>query len=156
MRARVALPALVLLTVLALAPREAVALPPGLVTKSSPYDVAQTLDRLADLLKKNGFNIETRIDLRAIAKLGGETIAPAQLLVVSNPTFDAGFMKSQRAVGLELPLRILAYEDTGGHVRLTYLDPDQLAQNYNINNQPVAVQHMAQLLDQLTDEAIKP
>jgi len=156
MRARVALLALVLPAMLALAPPRAAALPPGLVTKSSPYDVTQTLDRLAELLKKNGFNLEARIDLRTIAKAGGETIAPAQLLVVSNPPFDAGLLKGQRAIGIELPLRILAYEDTSGHVTLTYLDPDRLAQNYNVTSQPVAVQHMAQLLDQLTDEAIKP
>jgi uncharacterized protein (DUF302 family) len=156
MRARMALPALVMTAVLALAPPGALALPPGLVTKSSPYDVTQTLDRLAELLKKNGFNIAARIDLRAIAKVGGETIAPAQVLIVSNPPFDAGLLKGQRAIGIELPLRILAYEDTSGHVTLTYLDPDRLAQNYNVTSQPVAVQHMVQLLDQLTDEAIKP
>ena len=156
MRARTALLALVMAAVLSLAPPRAYALPPGLVTKSSPYDVTQTLDRLEDLLKKNGFTIVSRTDLRAIAKAGGETIAAAQVLTVSNPPFDAGLLKGQRAIGLELPLRILAYEDTSGHVRLIYADPDLLAQNYNVTSQPVAVQHMVQLLDQLTDEAIKP
>src|SRR5208282_5990378 len=156
MRARTALLALLMVAVLSLAPPGAHALPPGLVTKSSPYDVTQTLDRLEDLLKKNGFTIVSRTDLRAIAKAGGETIAAAQVLTVSNPPFDAGLLTGQRAIGLELPLRILAYEDTSGHVRLIYADPDLLAQNYNVTSQPVAVQHMVQLLDQLTDEAIKP
>ncbi|MFI4986990.1 MAG: DUF302 domain-containing protein [Alphaproteobacteria bacterium] len=156
MRTRIALLVLLAVAVLSLAPRGAAALPPGLVTKRSPYDVTQTLDRLEELLKKNGFTIVARIDQRAIAKSGGETIAAAQLLIISNPPFDAGLLKSERASGLELPLRVLVYEDTSGHVTLTYHDPERLAQSYNITSQPVAVQHIVQLLDQLTDEAVRP
>ena len=153
---RIFLPALLLIAALTWAPQRGLALPPGLVTKHSPYDVTQTLDRLEDLLKKNGMGVVARIDLRAIAKTGGETIAPAQVLIVSNPAYDAGMLKTQRATGLEVPLRILAYQDTGGHVILTYTDPDRLAQSYDVTSQPVAVQQLMQLLDQLTDEAVKP
>lgn len=156
MPARPALLALVAAVFLLFAAGDARALPPGLVTKRSPYDVTQTLDRLEELFKKNGFKIVARIDQRAIAKEGGETVAAVQLLLVSQPSFDAGMLKSQRAAGLELPLHILVYEDTGGHVTLTYPDPERLAERYTITSQPVAVQHMAQLLDQLTDQAIKP
>jgi uncharacterized protein (DUF302 family) len=74
----------------------------------------------------------------------------------SCPDFDAAMLKSEHRVGLELPLRALAWEDTNGAVYLTYPGPDRLAQRYNITNQPVAVQHMTELLDQATDEAVKP
>lgn len=156
MRAGAALLTILIIAVLASAPRESEALPPGLVTKRSPYDVAQTLDRLADLLKKNGFTVVARIDQRTIAKQGGENVAAAQALIISKPEFDAPLLKSERSVGLELPLRLLCWEDVNGHVNLTYPDPNRLAQRYNITNQPVAVEHMAQLLDQLTNEAVKP
>jgi D-alanyl-D-alanine carboxypeptidase len=156
MRARVALLTTLILAVLAVAPQVAHALPPGLVTKRSPYDVTQTLDRLEDLLKKNGFTIVARIDLRPIAKEGGETIGAAQSLIASFPEFDGRLLKSERAMGLDLPIRILASEDTSGRVTLIYPAPDRLAQRYNVTNQPVAVQKMVQLLDQLTDQALKP
>lgn len=141
---------------LASAPRESEALPPGLVTKRSTYDVTQTLDRLENLLKKNGFSIVARIDQRAIAKRGGETVAAAEALIVSNPDLDAPLLKSERTVGLELPLRLLCWEDASGRVNLTYPDPNRIARSFNITNQPVAVQRMAQLLDQLTDAAVSP
>ena len=141
---------------LSLSSRVGEALPPGLVTKRSPYDVTQTLDRLEDLLKKNGFTIVSRVDNRAIAKKGGETVGAAETLSISKPDFDAGLLKSERTIALDLPLRILAWEDASGRVSLAYPDLDRLTQHYNITNQPVAVQHMAQLLDQLTDEAVKP
>ncbi|HEY6334463.1 MAG TPA: DUF302 domain-containing protein [Alphaproteobacteria bacterium] len=153
---RAFLHALLIVAVLTLAARGAEALPPGLVTKRSPYDVTQTLDRLEDLLKKNGFTIEARVDDRAIAKKGGETIGAAETMSVSKPDFDAGLLKSERTIALDLPLRIVAWEDTSGRVSLAYPDLDRLVQRYNITNQPVAVEHLAQLLDQLTDEAVKP
>lgn len=156
MRARAALLAVLVLAVLVLAPWRASALPPGLVTKRSTYDVTQTLDRLEALLKQNGFTIVARVDQRAIARQGGETVAAAQLLIASNAEFDARLMKSERAIALELPLKFLVWEDANGHVSLSYPDPERLAQRYSITNQPVAVQHMTQLLDQLTDQAMKP
>ncbi|HYB09238.1 MAG TPA: DUF302 domain-containing protein [Alphaproteobacteria bacterium] len=156
MTTRPFLHALLIVAVLTLAARVAGALPPGLVTKRSPYDVTQTLDRLEDLLKKNGFTIEARVDDRAIAKKGGETIGAAETLSISKADFDAGLLKSERTIALDLPLRIVAWEDASGRVSLAYPDLDRLVQRYNITNQPVAVEHLAQLLDQLTDEAVKP
>lgn len=156
MRGRLAFSIVVLFAALVLAPGAGRAVPAGLVTKRSPYDVVQTLDRLEDILKKNGFEIITRIDDRAIARKGGETIAAAQALIVSKPDFDGPLLKSERSIALDLPMRIIAWEDTSGRVALTYPAPDRLAQRYNITNQPVAVEHMLDLLDKLTDEALKP
>jgi uncharacterized protein (DUF302 family) len=156
MRAPALLLVLTALALLASAPRPANAMPSGMVNKRSPYDVTQTLDRLQDLLQKNGFTVVTRIDDRALAKQGGEIVPPVQALIVSKPDFDAPLLKSERSIGLDLPLRILCWEDSDGHVNLTYPAPDLLAQRYNITNTPVAVAHMLQLLDQLTDQAVKP
>jgi uncharacterized protein (DUF302 family) len=153
---RAILLALLIVAAIPVAPRGGSALPPGLVTKRSPYDVTQTLDRLEELLKKNGFTIVARIDNRAIAKKGGETVGAAETLSVSKPDFDAGLLKSERTIALDLPLRIVAWEDSSGRVSLAYPDLERLVQRYNVTNQPVAVQHLAQLLDQLTDEAVKP
>jgi uncharacterized protein (DUF302 family) len=156
MRARVVFCCLFVAVVLALGTSGAHALPSGIIAKRSPYDVTQTLDRLEDLLKKNGFTVISRLDLRAIAKQGGETIAAAQLLIVSSAEFEARLLKSERTIGLELPIKLLVWEDASGHVTIGYTDPERLVQRYNVGNQPVAVQHMVQLLDQLTDDAVKP
>ena len=156
MRAPPAVLGLLMLAVLLGAPRAAVAVPAGLVTKKSTFDVTQTLDRLEDLLKKNGFNIVARIDQRAVATKGGEHIPAAELLIFSLPAFDAALLKSDRFVGLDLPMRALAWEDPSGRVNLSYPDPDRLAQRFSITNQPVAVQHMVDLLDKLTDQAVQP
>jgi uncharacterized protein (DUF302 family) len=155
MRAPLA-PAVLISLALLLAAGAAMALPPGLVTKKSPYDVTQTLDRLEEALKSKGCAVAARLDERAIARKGGEHVPATELLIFSCADFDAAMIKSERRVGLDLPLKALAWEDTNGGVYLTYPAPDRLAQIYNITNQPVAVQHMSDLLDQATDEAVKP
>ena len=156
MRALVLIPAVFALALLAAAPGAHAFLPPGMVNKRSPYDVTQTLDRLEDLLKKNGFTVVARIDDQAIAKRGGETVPPVQALIVSASGFDAALIASERATGLDVPMRILCWQDQDGHVNLTYPAPDRLAQRYNVTNQPVPVQHMIDLMDTLTDQAVKP
>ncbi|HLI12995.1 MAG TPA: DUF302 domain-containing protein [Alphaproteobacteria bacterium] len=153
---RAVLTVVLLLASLVAWPRPPSAAPAGLVTKKSTFDVAQTLDRLESLLRQNGFTIIARVDQRAVAMKGGEHIPPAELLQFSLPAFDAALLKSDRVVGLDLPLKALAWEDTSGRVYLTYPAPDQLAQRFDITNQPVAVQHMAELLDRLTDKALSP
>jgi uncharacterized protein (DUF302 family) len=155
MRAPLASAVLLAIAMLGL-PRAADALPPGLVTKKSPYDVSETLDRLEAALKAKGCSTAARWDERATARKGGEQVPATQLLVFSCPTFDAAMIKSERRVGLDLPLKALAWEDTNGGVYLTYPAPEQIAQSYNITNEPVAVQHMSDLLDAATDEAVKP
>ena len=156
MRALALIPALLALALLVLAPRAHAYMPPGMISKRSPYDVGQTLDRLEDLLKKNGFTVIARIDDQAIAKAGGQIVAPIQSLIVSLPGFDAALIESERATGLEVPMRILCWQDSNGSVNLTYPSPDQLAQRYNVTSQPVPVQHMDDLLGSLTDQAVKP
>jgi uncharacterized protein (DUF302 family) len=156
MRLGPALACPILAAVLLLAPGFARAAPPGLITKRSAFDVAQTIERLTDQLKKAGFTILAHIDQRAVAAKGGEHIPAAELLLFSYPDFDAALLKSDRVVGLELPLRALAWEDTSGRVSLTYPSPDRLAQRFDITNQPVAIEHMGQLLDKLTDQAVQP
>jgi uncharacterized protein (DUF302 family) len=156
-RSRRHLPFVVLLAFAAIAaPRAGQAVPPGLVTKKSPYEVSQTLDRLEAALKAQGCATIARLDERAIARKGGEQVAATELLIFSCANFDAAMIKSERRVGLDLPLKALAWEDTNGGVYLTYPAPDRLAQIYGITNQPVAVQHMSDLLDQATDQAVKP
>jgi uncharacterized protein (DUF302 family) len=156
MYARLASTLLISIAVLIAAAGAGHALPSGLVSKKSPYDVSQTLDRLEAALKGKGCSVVARIDQRQIARKGGEQVGATQLLIFSCPDFDAAMIKSERRVAIDLPLKALAWEDTNGGVYLTYPAPDQLAQTYNITNQPVAVQHMGELLEDATDEAVKP
>jgi uncharacterized protein (DUF302 family) len=126
-----------------------------LLVKKSPHSVAVTLDRLADALKARGIAVVARVDHAAGAQRIGETLRPTQLLIFGNPKLGTPLMQSKRTIGLELPMKVLAWEDDGGQVWLGYVKPGILKSEYAVSGRDHIFNEMAQALEKLTDEAIK-
>ncbi len=66
----------------------------GLVERTSPYPVAETLDRMETLLKAKGVKVFARIDHAAEAQGAGLTLRPAQLLIFGNPKAGTPLMQA--------------------------------------------------------------
>ena len=111
-----------------------------LVMKKSTHSVQATLDRLTDGLKARGIGIVARID---------------HALVFGNPRLGTPLMQSNRTIGLDLPMKVLAWEDDGGQVWLAYVKPDVLKSEYSVTGRDDTFKEMAQALEKLTDEAVK-
>jgi uncharacterized protein (DUF302 family) len=126
-----------------------------LVVKKSPHSVAATLDRLADVLKARGIGIAARVDHAAAAQKIDQTLKPTQLLIFGNPKLGTPLMQSNRKIGLELPMKVLAWEDDGGQVWLAYVKPDALKSEYSVSGRDEVFNEMTQALEKLTDEAVK-
>ena len=127
-----------------------------LVAKKSPHSVAATLDRLFEVLKTRGIGIAARVDHAGAAQKVGQTLKPTQLLIFGNPKLGTPLMQSNPRIGLELPMKVLAWEDDGGQVWLAYVKPEVLKSEYSVNGHDDIFKELAQVLDKLTDEAIKP
>jgi uncharacterized protein (DUF302 family) len=69
----------------------------------------------------------------------GLSLRPTQVLIFGNPQAGTPLMQSQQTIGLDLPLRILVWEDAAGKVWLTYRRPELLAQRYHVTGQEEAV-----------------
>lgn len=126
----------------------------GLVSKKSPYDVNETLDRLEAVIKKKGITIFARIDHAAGAKKVEMELRPTQLLIFGNPKLGTPPMTSNQAIGLDLPLKVLAWEDADGQVWITYSAPADLAKRYAITDQQPVFDKMTNVLDMLTSKAV--
>jgi uncharacterized protein (DUF302 family) len=126
-----------------------------LIVKRSPHSVAVTLDRLSDLLKARGIAVAARVDHAGAAQRIGETLKPTQVLIFGNPKLGTPLMQSNRRIGLELPMKVLAWEDDGGQVWLAYVKPDVLKSEYSVSGRDDVFREMAQALEKLTDEAVK-
>jgi uncharacterized protein (DUF302 family) len=127
-----------------------------LVAKKSPHSVAVTLDRLSEALKTRGIGVAARVDHAGAAQKAGLALKPTQLLVFGNPKLGTPLMQSNRKIGIELPMRVLAWEDDGGQVWVAYVKPDVLKSEYSVDGRDDVFKAMTQALDSLTDEAIKP
>jgi len=125
-----------------------------MVAKKSAHSVATTLDRLSEVLKTKGIGIAARVDHAAAAEKVGQTLKPTQLLIFGNPKLGTPLMQSNRRV--ELPMKVLAWEDDSGQVWLAYVKPEVLKSEYSVDGHDDIFREMDQALEKLTDEAIKP
>ena len=100
-----------------------------LIVKRSPHSVTVTLDRLTDALKARGIGVVARVDHAGAAQRIGQTLKPTQFLIFGNPKLGTPLMQSNRRIGLELPMKVLAWEDDAGQVWLAYVKADVLNRN---------------------------
>ena len=123
------------------------------ISKKSPYAVDKTLDRLQTVLEKKGITIFTRVDHGAGAKRVSQALHTSQLLIFGNPKMGSPLMREAPMMGLELPMKALAWEDAKGQVWLSYLKPSVLQGRHNLQNQAI-IDKMTKALDAMTSKAI--
>lgn len=126
-----------------------------LVTKKSAHSVATTIDRLSEALKQRGIPIVARVDHAAAAERIGERLDATQLLLFGNPKLGTPLMQSNQKIGLDLPMKALAWRDRSGQVWLAYTRPSSLKSDYAISDRDSTFTAMEKALDTLTNEAVR-
>lgn len=105
----------------------------GLITLSSAYGVQATIDRVELEVKSKGMTIFARIDHAAGASDAGLTLRPTLLLIFGNAKGGTPLMQDKQQIGIDLPLKVLAWEDTSGKTWLTYNDLGWLAKRHDLS-----------------------
>lgn len=137
-------------------PGQSARAPAGLITKKSAHSVTETLDRLERLLKTKGIPVVARVRHSEAARAVGTRLRPTELLIFGNPKLGSLLMTSNQLAGIDLPMKVLAWEDKAGLVWLTYVAPAALASRHGIADREEAVRQMTGALGQLTDAAAAP
>ena len=104
----------------------------GLISIPSNYSVKETLDRLEAALKAAGITIFARVDHSGGAASVGLALRPTEVLIFGNPKGGTPLMQANQVIGLDLPLRVLAWEDEAGNTSLVYNDINWLAARYDL------------------------
>ncbi|HEY0146120.1 MAG TPA: DUF302 domain-containing protein [Methylovirgula sp.] len=104
----------------------------GLITVPSNYSVRETLDRLEAALKAAGITIFARVDHAGGAAAVGLALRPTEVIIFGSPKGGTPLMQANQMAGLDLPLRVLAWEDEAGNCSLTYNDINWLAARYDL------------------------
>lgn len=126
----------------------------NLVVKQSAHSVGETLDRLEAILKKRGLTIFARVDHAAGAKKAGMAMKPTQLLLFGNPKMGTPLMQSNVRIGIDLPIKVLAWQDHKDAVWIAYNDPAYLKSRHAITDRDPVFGTMTGALGKLTDAAI--
>jgi uncharacterized protein (DUF302 family) len=106
----------------------------GLISVRSRHAVRETIDRLAAAVEAAGLTVFGRIDHGANAVEVGMPLRPTELLLFGHPRGGTPLMQERQTVGIDLPLKALAWEDAAGRVWLTYNDTDWLARRHRLES----------------------
>jgi uncharacterized protein (DUF302 family) len=83
-----------------------------------------------------------------------EELRPTTMIMFGNPKVGTPAMQAEQLSGLDLPLRVLIFENADGTVTVAYHDPAELSQDYGIPANAKVIQTMTGALGKLTDIAI--
>jgi len=126
----------------------------GLITIKSARSVKETIDRLVADIKSKGMTVFARIDHAAGAKEVSLTLAPTELLIFGNAKAGTPLMQARQQIGIDLPLKMLAWEDPSGTRWLSYNDPAWLATRHGLGHEAdQVVNGMAAALRALAQKA---
>jgi len=125
-----------------------------LVQKPSPHSVQSTMDKLQAAVEKAGARVAARVDHAAAAKTVGIDLLPNQVLIFGNPNIGSPIFVENSAAGLDLPIRVVVFENADGQTMVAYHDPASLAESFGLSPNMKSFQMMAGALAKLTDSAI--
>jgi uncharacterized protein (DUF302 family) len=123
---------------------------PGIVTKLSPLTVAGATARLVDLLAAKGVRLFTIIDQSAEARQVGLELRDTTLVIFGNPAAGTPVMAASPMSALDLPLKVLVWDD-GGQTKVSYYAPAELAARHGLR--PELEKNLA-AIDTLTDALV--
>ena len=126
----------------------------GLITMRSSHGPKDTMNRLEVGVKAKGMTVFARIDHAAGAAEVGLPLRPTELLIFGNAKGGTPLMQAEQAIGIDLPLKALVWQDAAGVTWLSYNDPTWLAKRHGLGAATeAAVRGMAGALDGLARAA---
>jgi uncharacterized protein (DUF302 family) len=126
----------------------------GLISLRSRHSAKETADRIAAIVAGHGMTVLARIDHAAAAAKVGLELRPTEVLFFGNPAAGTLLMQDIQAIGLDLPLKALVWQDDTGRVSISYLDTGWLANRYGVKHESGStVEKIATLLKAVVQEA---
>ena len=94
----------------------------GLTTLLSDFEPEETMDRLEVEAAAQGLRVFARINHAALAAETGLPLQPTELLIFGNPRAGTPLMQVNQTMGIDLPLKVLVWQDVANRTWLTYND----------------------------------
>jgi uncharacterized protein (DUF302 family) len=98
----------------------------GIVSVHSTHSFDVTVERLKDSLEEKPIKLIALIDPRSEAEQAGLQLRPTTLVIFGNPRAGTPLMNAAPSVAIDLPLKLLVWEDATGGVWISFNSPDYL------------------------------
>ena len=123
--------------------------PEGVKIYPSPYPVKETIDRLREFLQQHGATIYARIDQQAEAQKAGQNLQPVEFIMFGNPKAGGPLMAGNPLVALDLPLKVIAWEDSEKKVWVACNDASYIEERYNLPHNETSPLNLDALISKL-------
>jgi|SRR5580692_8101222 uncharacterized protein (DUF302 family) len=104
----------------------------GIIDTPSNHTVDQTVERLKAILSAKGVTLFALIDHSGEAEKVGMKMRPTKLLIFGSPKAGTPVMLAAPSIALDLPLKILVWEDSQGKGWVSYNSPEYLRERHSV------------------------
>ena len=104
----------------------------GITEIPSHHSVDETVEKLKSILSAKGVTLFALVDHSGEAEKAGMKMRPTKLLIFGSPKAGTPLMLAAPSLALDLPLKILVWEDEGGKTWISYNAPDFLRERHNV------------------------
>ena len=104
----------------------------GIVDRPTNHSVDETVEKLKGILQSKGVALFATVDHSGEAAKVGMKMPPTKLLIFGNPKAGTPLMLASPSVAIDLPLKILIWEDAQGKTWVSYNSPAYLQQRHSI------------------------
>ena len=104
----------------------------GIVDIPSNHTVEQTVERLKGILEAKGVTLFALVDHSGEAEKAGMKMPPTKLLIFGSPKAGTPVMLASPSIAIDLPLKILIWEDGSGKTWISYNSPAYLMERHNV------------------------
>lgn len=111
--------------------------PVDVMTVPSVYSAHETVGRLQVAVESHGLTVFARVDHQGNARAVGLEMPASYVLIFGSPTAGTPLMQAAPLIALDLPLRLLVWDDADGRTWASYLDPAALAARYGLPDELV-------------------
>jgi uncharacterized protein (DUF302 family) len=104
----------------------------GIVDVPSGFSVDQTVERLTTILRDKGITLFAVVDHSAEAAKVGMQMPRTKLVIFGSPKAGTPLMLAAPSTAIDLPLKILVWEDPSRKVWLSYNSTEYLEQRHGL------------------------
>jgi uncharacterized protein (DUF302 family) len=104
----------------------------GIVDVPSKHSVDETVERLKSILQAKEITLFALVDHSGEAAKVGMQMRPTKLLIFGNPKAGTPLMRAAPSIAIDLPLKILVWQDAEGKVWLSYNAPEHLQKRHDL------------------------
>lgn len=126
----------------------------GIVSVESNNDFATTYTNLKSSIETNeSLSVVAELDHQENAESVGMDLRSTKVIMFGNPALGTPLMQSARSIGLDLPQKMLVWEDEGGMVHISYNDPKFLKERHQIEGNEEQIEKISNALQMLANSA---